>query len=1098
MNNKELKQNNPTPLEYPQYLSNRPQGIDLFEGQSQEQLADAICTHITETDKISQDQPIFARLIGLEGKWGSGKSNVIRILENKLIDHYTFFTFDAWGNQEDLQRRSILELLTRKLISKEKLTGPTKRRCLKPIDGAIIDEDCTWDQKLESLLSRKSYTRNVSIPSFNNWSKIFVLMLLITGMLIPLMEAITNDYFCWWGKLLIIIGPITIFIIIALIFGKLKEMWAMYNTSGQTDTKSYVISEQEPSVREFKDWMGKISSGLEKEQKLVLVFDNMDRLPSEKVHQFWSLIQTFFADDGYENIWCIVPYDEQHLASVFNNNKGNDNSIILLRGFLNKTFPVIYRVPEPIVLDYKVVFEELFHKAFGTTVKNNIVDLISQCYRYAHPTPNVREIITFVNNNVMLTKQWGKSITPISRAIFILKEDALVRNPEIITTIGEKQIINKVSTDEYILNQEYLRSFNQILYGNVDKPALQREIAALTYGIDPKKADQIVIKRYIRNSITHIEEKPSISKYIDNPHFMPLLLEDVQSMDPGDYNNAVLLINDIDSTILTESDKNILDKIWQIFANRYYASTSHIEKFSKYEHILFSHINNQEVKNCAKHFCKRLIDNNNINGGQLYTELTALFEEDFAKDFDKADICPQTTLDPKRFVDFVLAADFTYKHFPFSANSDKTNQVIEESIGTEFPYLRVLELLKGDTDYSVSDVGDYAVDMLNQNQYDALTVANYIAIQRIFFDTFQNKLDLNYISSLWNKIQSDTTNKAYNEIYALMAVESFEPLPEDDTYITILKEKIPFYTTTSAIIQHYFQNPNVNFRRNLLKEMITENICSGVPNYQEFIEQWQKLVDGLGIERATIINFADKWGYQDIPKDTQSKPFNHIFQDATWIDALLSVETPLTKALLKKCVQEMSQQPITQFVQGNSGGHTNTYWDKALQKLIDTEYITEGTFSTLLAIAKQLLNFAAINGTISDPTWNSLLNKVEYASISSDVSEIRNNILIGRDGYTMTPEKFKFLHKWLELAGINLDSHQSDAADNILSRVVDDTECQNIILDKWDYYKLIITNTITSSSALHDRLKIIIKDQPESKFTKYIKSIVSYPKEKEI
>ena len=39
---------------------------------------------------------------------GSGKSNVVKLVQNLLKDNkikYHFFEYDAWGNQEDLQRR---------------------------------------------------------------------------------------------------------------------------------------------------------------------------------------------------------------------------------------------------------------------------------------------------------------------------------------------------------------------------------------------------------------------------------------------------------------------------------------------------------------------------------------------------------------------------------------------------------------------------------------------------------------------------------------------------------------------------------------------------------------------------------------------------------------------------------------------------------------------------------------------------------------------------------------------------------------------------------------------------------------------------------
>ena len=91
--------------EYPRFISNRPCGNDKYEGKSQERLAKAIAKHFKDTD--SKDSKIcLPRIVGLEGIWGSGKSNVIRLLEKKLEGEYYFFEYDAWGHQEDLQRRS--------------------------------------------------------------------------------------------------------------------------------------------------------------------------------------------------------------------------------------------------------------------------------------------------------------------------------------------------------------------------------------------------------------------------------------------------------------------------------------------------------------------------------------------------------------------------------------------------------------------------------------------------------------------------------------------------------------------------------------------------------------------------------------------------------------------------------------------------------------------------------------------------------------------------------------------------------------------------------------------------------------------------------
>ena len=77
--------------------------------------------HFCQNDSLDEECTL-PRIIGIEGIWGSGKSNVVKMLERELSDDYYFFEYDAWGHQEDLQRRSILELLTSKLIDDVKKT----------------------------------------------------------------------------------------------------------------------------------------------------------------------------------------------------------------------------------------------------------------------------------------------------------------------------------------------------------------------------------------------------------------------------------------------------------------------------------------------------------------------------------------------------------------------------------------------------------------------------------------------------------------------------------------------------------------------------------------------------------------------------------------------------------------------------------------------------------------------------------------------------------------------------------------------------------------------------------------------------------------
>ena len=74
------------------FLSNRPLGKDLLDGQSQDYVALAIKKHIEEVDAKKDDENALPRIIGVEGSWGSGKSNMLLQLQEKLKSNYYFFT----------------------------------------------------------------------------------------------------------------------------------------------------------------------------------------------------------------------------------------------------------------------------------------------------------------------------------------------------------------------------------------------------------------------------------------------------------------------------------------------------------------------------------------------------------------------------------------------------------------------------------------------------------------------------------------------------------------------------------------------------------------------------------------------------------------------------------------------------------------------------------------------------------------------------------------------------------------------------------------------------------------------------------------------
>lgn len=428
-------------IKYPHFISDKPLGKDCFDGRSQERLAHCICDYVRMADfpigdeeKAAKDvKAALPRIIGLEGEWGSGKSNVVSMIGDELAkERYYNFTYDAWGHQEDLQRRSILETLTGKLITDEVLQGRVKI----PMRNGRINED-TWNNQLSLLLSNKTTTIRKSTPLLTwaaLWGVIIVALFAVLSHVTEIWGAQSTHPPLFWTLDLI---PVVLASVLAFIYWKrhksfkgLLQMVAYNNTD--TIDEEYTSSE-EPSVSEFKNWMKAISDYLgsdnkRKYGKLIIVFDNMDRLPSEKVLQLWSSMYTFFAGGDFENIWAIIPYDYTHLCQAIYGSEENDKvkgmDTDRIKQFISKTFPITYHVPQPVITDYRKLFSTYFDEAFGPDIHDK--EHICQVFMRLNDQPNPRTVIRFVNELVAMRLQWNDEKYRLQNlALYILKKDIL-------------------------------------------------------------------------------------------------------------------------------------------------------------------------------------------------------------------------------------------------------------------------------------------------------------------------------------------------------------------------------------------------------------------------------------------------------------------------------------------------------------------------------------------------------------------------------------------------------------------------------------------------------------------------------------------------
>lgn len=622
---------------YPLFLSGKPTGKDELSGGSHKKTAKII------TDTI-KSKILEKRVIGLEGEWGSGKSNVIKIIQKNLGDQYYTFIFDSWGNQEDLTRKSFLEQLIGQLLK-----------------FGFLANDKKWLKLENQLLSKTSTIHKQKFPKVKPyWVLLTFSILFFTGL-----SSLYNNVLTQNQDLIpfIKVGPvlkplITIYLIpLALVFWaiglgiidflKMRQQNAQKEVRNQEDKWSSLgkifywfngqeidteevetVLEEEPSVKKFREYFAKIEKDLQTNNKnLVIVFDNIDRLEADKVKSLWSSIHTFFAEDS-ESVfaWIIVPYDKKVLQKHFGNN-----------GFIEKTFAINFRITPPIVTQWEAFLQQSIEGAFGKEIipkkeKEYIVKLFD--ILFSSQTIKPRQIINYVNDLVAQYLQWEQEVLDGEikmryLALFVLVKDQIINNP-----------------NEEILSREYLKgAVHQ--FENVAE--LDESISALTFGVEKKLANEVLLFRELQTifregdteKLKNYSNHTAFDNYFYKAYFSLEILEKIEGL----------------TSILEAASPNFSDnrrrQYWNDFAKQMDSVEigQQFERFNdNHKAILINsphHLSKKVLLKLINHLRDNIQSDEQINQNIYYEQLFAI--ETFLKAHNDIEINLLKNLKPIKF-----------------------------------------------------------------------------------------------------------------------------------------------------------------------------------------------------------------------------------------------------------------------------------------------------------------------------------------------------------------------------------------------------------------------------------------------------------------
>ncbi|KKT23191.1 MAG: hypothetical protein UW08_C0001G0154 [Parcubacteria group bacterium GW2011_GWB1_43_8b] len=362
--------------------------------------------------------------IGLFSRWGTGKSTIIEMIRSELKQ--PMFVFDAWKYQDDSLRRIFLIKLV-EFLNKEG----------EQIDPAILDplSKATETRGEVEVVSGESKRKTFKEKFFSflktNWLLVIAVGLLLVWVSLESLFSDENLVIQTIKNSAAVVSSFSLLGVLLLpIFDKIwqRSVDKFLSSLGPLSTiKTKVEKEEQLNSPEqfeilFQNIVGKIN------KRVVIVFDNIDRVQGDTAIKILSTIKTFLDPKNIAGLTFIVPCDSEAINNQiksFYQTKDNDFDP---SEYLRKLFNVIIWMPEFIEADLHAFIEKVVEDTGEIKEllrQEDVVFIIGSAF-----SNNPREIKQFINNLISAlvlaskTEVWDriKNNVPYLAKVLVLKQ----------------------------------------------------------------------------------------------------------------------------------------------------------------------------------------------------------------------------------------------------------------------------------------------------------------------------------------------------------------------------------------------------------------------------------------------------------------------------------------------------------------------------------------------------------------------------------------------------------------------------------------------------------------------------------------------------
>ncbi|MEL0580401.1 P-loop NTPase fold protein [Pectobacterium punjabense] len=486
-----------------------PSNEDIIDGNSHNNISIKIAETLMRDD---------INIIGINGPLGSGKSTVIKLLEKNLQeDNFHFINFDAELYQQGSTKKALITKIYDGLIPR--IPHSLKPKLIEFKDDALgnnVTYKKTQDSEVSTwailfLFSLFVCTQSIR-PLQNEWGKnpeninYYIIILYTSFLLSPLIVSLSFFIRSFWDK--------------SLKFGNIIK-----KNSVDTITEKMLVSKEVGSIELHKAISGFkecIPPGI----RFLLIIDNLDRIPSEKVKELWSDIE-LISNSSEKRLKLLIPYSSDHVA------KSLSSDLYEGREFISKRIPISFQIPPILSAGWRNVFSHFWLQSFpneADKLYHDTAELIEIWLPEAYQPITPRYLKKLINDIQITLLSTPYDVKNIVCAYYILttKQNDISFDKLLIENFESNRLDDK-------LKEKFKKSIRKLqrVYSN-DRKKWIDELLCINYQTNAQLAEGELIDEPLK--IALIQYNPEELSRISNMFgFISAWRRVIDNTDPTDW-----------------------------------------------------------------------------------------------------------------------------------------------------------------------------------------------------------------------------------------------------------------------------------------------------------------------------------------------------------------------------------------------------------------------------------------------------------------------------------------------------------------------------------------------------------------------------------